>query len=122
MAKHLPNIKISCAKSPPKPLSAQDHAKFIQDMYCGSFDYTTLLHDDDTLEPDFRAGEAYLDPDRKLVAVAANAWMVNSDETRTGTLMRMRTGVLRINSNELLRAYLDFSVADTSTRRLSLPQ
>ena len=37
----------------------------------------------------------YLDSDRKLVAVAANAWMVNSDKTRIGTLMRMRSGVLR---------------------------
>ena len=63
-----------------------------------------LLHDDDTLEPDFLAKlKPYLDSDRKLVAVAANAWMVNSDKTRTGTLMRMRTGVLR--------AYLDVSAS-----------
>lgn len=112
LAKHLANHQdLLVLRSPPKPLSAQDHAKFIQDMYCGSFDYTMMLHDDDTLEPDFLAKvKPYLDSDRKLVAVAANAWMVNSDETRTGTLMRMRTGVLRVNSpNELLRAYLDVS-------------
>ena len=114
LAEHLANHQdLLVLQSPPKPLSAQDHAQFIQDKYCGAFDYTMLLHDDDTLEPDFLAKvKPYLDSDRKLVAVAANAWMVNSDETRTGTLMRMRTGVLRINSpNELLRAYLDFSVS-----------
>ena len=72
-----------------------------------------LLHDDDTLEPDFLAKvKPYLDADRKLVAVAANAWMVNSDGTRTGTLMRMRTGILRVNSPiELLRPYLDVSAS-----------
>ena len=114
VAKHLANHQdLLVLQSPPKPLSAQDHAKFIQDMYCGTFDYTMLLHDDDTLEPDFLAKlKPYLDSDGKLVAVAANAWTVNSDKTRTGTLMRMRTGVLRVNSpNELLRAYLDVSAS-----------
>ena len=82
LGKHLANHQdLLVLQSTPKPLSAQDHAKFIQDMYCGSFDYTMLLHDDDTLEPDFLAKlKPYLDSDRKLVAVAANAWMVNSDK------------------------------------------
>ena len=114
VAKHLANHQdLLVLHTTPKPLSAQDHAKFIQDMYCRSFDYTMLLHDDDTLEPDFLAKlKPYLDSDRKLVAVAANAWMVNSDKTRIGTLMRMRSGVLRVNSpNELLRAYLDVSAS-----------
>ncbi|MEC8210055.1 MAG: glycosyltransferase family A protein [Pseudomonadota bacterium] len=114
LGKHLANHQdLLVLTSPPKPLSAPDHAKFIQDMYCGTSDYTMLLHDDDTLEPDFLAKvKPYLDSDRKLVAVAANAWMVDSDETRTGTLMRMRTGVLRVNSPiELLRPYLEISAS-----------
>ena len=114
LAKHLANHQdLLVLQSPPKPLSAQDHAKFIQDMYCGASDYTMMLHDDDTLEPDFLAKvKPYLDSDQKLVAVAANAWMVDSNKTRTGTLMRMRTGVLRVNSPfEILRAYLNISAS-----------
>ncbi len=114
LAKHLANHQnLLVLRSPPKPLSAPDHAKFIQDMYCGSSDYTMVLHDDDTLERDFLAKvKPYLDSDLELVAVAANAWMVDSEDTRNGTLMRMRTGILRVNSPiELLRAYLDFSAS-----------
>lgn len=112
LAKHLANYQdLLMLQSPPTSLSAQDHAKFIQDRYCGSSDYTMLLHDDDTLEPDFLAKmKPYLDSDRALVAVAANAWMVDSNGNRTGTLMRMRTGVQRLNSPiELLKPYLDMS-------------
>lgn len=114
LAKHLANHQdLLVLQSPPKPLSAQNHAKFIQEMNCDSSDYTMLLHDDDTLQPDFlEKMKPYLDSNREIVAVAANAWVVDRNGTRTGTLMRMRTGVQWVNSPiGLLRPYLDVSAS-----------
>jgi len=110
MATHLANHSDRLTlQSPPEPLSAQGHAKFIQETNCISFDYTMLLHDDDRLEPHFlEKMKLYLDANPELVAVAANAWVVNVDERRVGTVMRRRYGTKTLHSPlELLRPYLD---------------
>lgn len=110
MATHLANHSDRLTlQFPPEPLSAQGHAKFIQETNCISFDYTMLLHDDDRLEPHFlEKMKLYLDANPELVAVAANAWAVNFDERRVGTVMRRRHGTKTLHSPlELLRPYLD---------------
>ena len=97
--------------SPPDFLSAQDHGSYIQDEYLNDYDYTMLMHDDDVLAPEFLITmKGYLDTDPTLVAVAANAWMVDNHGVRSGTLMRKQHGFQILHSPlELLTRYLDVS-------------